>query len=90
MKICRKVNLIIALLLVAICVCAQKVDFSYYTTTDGISNNRVWGLTQDQQGFLWVATDALNRFDQSIVESPSLIFIRHLRQPVFFNWGDEL
>lgn len=39
-------------------------DIKQWTAADGLSNNSVRAITQDQQGFLWVGTLAgLNRFD---------------------------
>jgi signal transduction histidine kinase/ligand-binding sensor domain-containing protein/DNA-binding response OmpR family regulator len=42
----------------------QTLPFNRLTTKDGLSNNYVYDLIQDQFGFLWFATDdGLNRFD---------------------------
>ena len=53
----------IALCLLPFCAIAQKAGFQFYTTADGLSNNRIWSIAQDTQGFIWVMADALNRFD---------------------------
>ncbi len=45
------------------CAFTQKATFQFYTTADGLSNNRIWSCTQDLQGFIWASSDALNRFD---------------------------
>ncbi len=43
---------------------AQNVRFSALTTAEGLSQNTITALTQDQQGFLWVGTsDGLHRYD---------------------------
>lgn len=43
---------------------AQSIPFNRLTTDDGLSNNYIYDLLQDQFGFLWFATDdGLNRFD---------------------------
>ena len=40
------------------------LKFSQLSTTDGLSNSNVFGITQDHQGFIWFATEnGLNRFD---------------------------
>jgi len=40
------------------------LKFSQLSTLDGLSNSNVFGVTQDNQGFIWFATeDGLNRFD---------------------------
>ncbi|MCW8833718.1 MAG: hypothetical protein OQK03_10395, partial [Colwellia sp.] len=42
----------------------EQLKFSQLSTTDGLSNSNVFGITQDHQGFIWFATeDGLNRFD---------------------------
>ncbi len=41
-----------------------QYKFNHLTTSNGLSQNTVMDLTQDQRGFLWVATtDGLNRYD---------------------------
>ena len=45
---------------------SQEVDllFSHLTTEDGLSNNSVKNIIQDNNGFLWFATlNGLNRYD---------------------------
>lgn len=42
----------------------QDLPFRKFTTEDGLSNNRVLSLLQDQFGFIWIGTrDGLNRYD---------------------------
>jgi signal transduction histidine kinase/ligand-binding sensor domain-containing protein len=42
----------------------QTVRFEHLTTQDGLSDGRVWGITQDSRGFMWFATfDGVNRYD---------------------------
>jgi PAS domain S-box-containing protein len=42
----------------------EQVRFGHITTTDGLSEGRVWGITQDRRGFLWFVTnDGINRYD---------------------------
>jgi hypothetical protein len=39
-------------------------EFAFYTTKDGLSDNRITSIAQDQYGYLWVATQkGLNRYD---------------------------
>jgi ligand-binding sensor domain-containing protein/signal transduction histidine kinase len=45
---------------------AQLVNLKldHYNTDDGLSQNQIYGMVQDKQGFIWFATDeGLNRFD---------------------------
>jgi ligand-binding sensor domain-containing protein len=52
------------LLLLPILLFSQNVEFQLYTTEDGLSNNAIWGMTQDKQGFIWAADEnGLERFD---------------------------
>lgn len=41
-----------------------KIRFTHYTADDGLSQNRVMDILQDQKGYMWFATwDGLNKFD---------------------------
>ncbi|MFK7784792.1 MAG: two-component regulator propeller domain-containing protein [Crocinitomicaceae bacterium] len=43
---------------------AQTLKFKNYTALDGLSSSEVYDITQDDQGYLWFATDrGLSRFD---------------------------
>jgi hypothetical protein len=40
------------------------LKFKRLTAEDGLSNDSVWGIAQDSQGFMWFGTlDGLNRYD---------------------------
>lgn len=42
----------------------QNFNIDFYNTQKGLSNNIVYDIHQDQQGFIWVATEnGINRFD---------------------------
>ena len=42
----------------------QSIRFDHLSVEDGLSNNIVYEIIQDKNGFLWIATDdGLNRFD---------------------------
>ncbi|WP_285834455.1 response regulator [Kangiella sp. TOML190] len=42
----------------------QNIVSKNYFSTDGLADNRVWSLTEDMHGFLWVGTaNGLSRFD---------------------------
>ncbi|KZS01319.1 Uncharacterized protein APZ42_002064, partial [Daphnia magna] len=54
-------------------------DIKQWTAADGLSNNSVRALTQDQQGFLWIGTlTGLNRFDGHQFELFTAQTNRHL------------
>ncbi|AYA37402.1 hypothetical protein D3Y59_10265 [Hymenobacter oligotrophus] len=43
---------------------AQNLTFRTLTSQNGLSENNVYAIAQDQRGFLWLATqDGLNRYD---------------------------
>ena len=42
----------------------KPVQFERISTSDGLSQNNVFSITQDQKGFIWIGTeDGLNRYD---------------------------
>jgi len=42
----------------------RDLRFEHITTIDGLSEGRVWSITQDRRGFMWFTTyDGLNRYD---------------------------
>src|ERR1700760_1293153 len=42
----------------------DEKDFVHYTVDDGLSDNFVTNIQQDEWGYIWISTDAgLNRFD---------------------------
>ena len=43
---------------------SMKKDFIRYSIQEGLSDNYVTAMQQDEQGYLWIGTDVgLNRFD---------------------------
>jgi len=55
--------LLIFLFLASVEATGQHVNFEFFTTAQGLSSDRVWSVCQGPNGFLWVSTDALNRYD---------------------------
>jgi len=42
----------------------KPVTFDRFTTKDGLSQNRIFDIIQDDLGFIWIGTeDGLNRYD---------------------------
>lgn len=55
---------ILGILLLPLCLKAQKVNFQFYTTEDGLTGNSSNSFMQDVKGFLWLINDGkLHRFD---------------------------
>ncbi len=61
---------ILAILIIVLCItCTARAQyeekkFTHYTVKDGLSDNLINCLQQDDQGYIWIGTDAgLNRFD---------------------------
>jgi signal transduction histidine kinase/ligand-binding sensor domain-containing protein len=49
---------------------AQAINFETLTSKDGLSQNMVYDVVEDAQGYLWVATkDGLNRYDGNNVKT---------------------
>ena len=47
----------------------KYVKFDHLTTEHGLSNDSVWGMAQDSDGFMWFGTfDGLNRYDGSDIK----------------------
>src|SRR5215204_5089168 len=45
------------------------LQFQHLTDAQGLSHNRVWAITQDKYGLIWIGTqDGLNRFDGNRVD----------------------
>ncbi|MBR5210217.1 MAG: hypothetical protein IKV67_10250, partial [Paludibacteraceae bacterium] len=66
----KKLASIITLLIVyAVSAFAERVEyahFSHFSTDDGMMTNKSESITQDDRGFIWIATDfGLDRFDGS-------------------------
>lgn len=60
----KQYMLFILLLLSQFKATADNIQFETYTTADGLSQNTVTSIVQDQYGFLWFGTrDGLNRYD---------------------------
>jgi len=65
----RSLTLLCILIAVRICSLAQSInekDFLHFTTKEGLSDNYITGLQQDETGYTWISTHwGLNRFDGS-------------------------
>jgi ligand-binding sensor domain-containing protein/signal transduction histidine kinase/DNA-binding response OmpR family regulator len=61
----KRIVYIIPLLFVVVIINAkERINFKYLTSIDGLSNNTVHDITQDKEGYIWIATiEGLNRFD---------------------------
>jgi len=43
---------------------ASGFTFRHYEMKHGLSSNTVYGIIQDEEGYIWIGTDdGLNRFD---------------------------
>tara|TARA_R110002126_G_scaffold30602_1_gene99806 strand:+ start:68994 stop:73262 length:4269 start_codon:yes stop_codon:yes gene_type:complete len=61
---CKTYSLIFAILFSFAIRAQERIDFNYIDGNQGLSENIVNDITQDQNGFIWLATnDGLNRYD---------------------------
>lgn len=52
---------------------AQSARFRQLSVDDGLSQNSVFAITQDKQGFIWIGTvDGLNKYDGKTIKSFNL------------------
>lgn len=64
MRSLKEPGLLVFLLISVFSLSAEPYYFRQYDVQDGLSNNIINCITQDHQGFIWIATrDGLNRFD---------------------------
>ncbi|MGL4411083.1 MAG: hybrid sensor histidine kinase/response regulator transcription factor [Bacteroidales bacterium] len=69
----KKFALLISILLNTICV-SSNLNFRTLNVEDGLSENSVYAIIQDNDGFMWFGTkDGLNRYDGKVVKT----FKRH-------------
>src|SRR5579883_2397098 len=55
---------VVALMIGAGCVCAQRYNFKFYGEEEGLQNLAIQVVIQDRAGFLWVGTqNGLYRYD---------------------------
>lgn len=90
-----------ALLLVILCMClnagaVSELRFKHVGVKDGLSHSTVNAITQDGNGYLWVATaDGLNRYDgermrvyRDFAEGDSLSTANHIKNVGVTTGGD--
>ncbi len=60
----KRILLAAGCLIAWICVCARDYMFRHLEVSNGLSNNSVYAIYKDKEGFMWFGTAAgLNRFD---------------------------
>ena len=80
-------TLLFYLLLLSFACKGQDIYFRHYTVDDGLSQNSVVDIDQDQDGFIWLATqDGLNRLDGHSVHIYPKQFI-DVTEPRFSHLG---
>ena len=68
LSLCREVVAVVCLCLVSGNLLAQaaptNIRFQHFALEQGLSQESIYAIHQDQQGFMWFATeDGLNRYD---------------------------
>lgn len=65
-----RINLILIICLYSSTLVCQNYEFEKLTTKEGLSHSSVFGITQDERGFIWFATrEGLNSFDSYNIKS---------------------
>lgn len=60
----RKILSLFSLLFFPCTAFSQQLQFTTYTTAQGLSQNSVYSIAQTKEGFIWLGTqDGINRFD---------------------------
>ncbi len=60
----KRLILLLAIFCFSFCVRGQKLVFEHYNEVNGLSQNSIRSITQDDKGFLWIGTfGGVNRFD---------------------------
>ncbi len=55
---------VLFMLLCPLFICGQEYSYTHYENKDGLAGSTVYCMTQDQEGFLWFATETgVSRFD---------------------------
>lgn len=58
------INVLLCLMYIHITAQELNYHFEYLTDRDGLSQNSVWSIYQDEEGFMWFGTqDGLNKYD---------------------------
>lgn len=64
MLVSKKIVLFFLSLLALVSVRAERILFAHYTEQDGLASNSVFSVSQDTNGFVWMATRyGISRFD---------------------------
>jgi hypothetical protein len=74
---------------------SKYLRFGSLTSEDGLSNDQVRGIAQDNHGFMWITTfDGLNRYDGSSIkvyrhdpDDPNSLSHNALRFPIVDQYG---
>ena len=60
----KRLSLVILWQIIFVSLYSQPFNFKHLEVADGLSNNSVYAILKDKDGFMWFGTNAgLNRFD---------------------------
>ena len=68
------------------------LKFKHLLSADGLSQNNVFSIAQDHEGFIWIATeDGLNRYDgKNFVYNIDLTSAKYLSSPYFQIYSGDV